>query len=68
MNAELTDAERARVQTIADKIAQAKGLAADALQAWDTLPDVDASSGELEQAVELLGRVEGDLDTAVDTW
>lgn len=60
--------ERARVRAVADKLSEAKTAAGEALAAWDTLPDVDASSGELELAIELLGRVEGDLDRAEDDW
>lgn len=62
------DEERARIEAASEKLAAAKSLAAEVLEAWSALPDVDASSGQLEQAVGLLGEVEGDLDRAADDW
>lgn len=47
-----------------DLVRDAKSQAASALRRWDALPDVDASSGELEQAIKLLVDVERDLDEA----
>ena len=61
----MTRAER--ITVVLDLVAGAKSAAMEALDAWPTMPDVDASSGELEQAVGLLGRVETDLEREVQS-
>lgn len=58
--------EVAAVREAADKVGQAKAKAVEVLEGWQDLPDVDASSGELERAIEPLGRVERDLDDEAD--
>lgn len=61
--------ERIRAFTnVADKLSEAKSAAQEVLSAWGDLGDVDASSSQLEQAIGLLGQVEGDLDEAADQW
>lgn len=62
----MTAAERKLVREFAASLSAAKSAAADVLERWHELPDVEASSGELEQAVGLLGRVCSDLDAAAD--
>jgi hypothetical protein len=57
-----SEAQVAQVRAFSDSLAAAKELAADVLERWGSLPDVEASSGDLEQAVALLGGVCGDLD------
>lgn len=54
--------ELRRVQVAAAKLAGAKAKTIQVLEGWDALPDVDAASGELEQAIELLGGVGRDLE------
>jgi hypothetical protein len=59
-----TEAQRIRIA--AADVNRAKRRAQYVLEHWDTLPDVDASSGELERAIELLGIVERDLNDDAD--
>ena len=52
------------VAAAAEILAAAKSAAAAVRERWPELGDVDASSGEVEQAIGLLGRVVDDLDRA----
>jgi hypothetical protein len=58
--------ENRRIRKAADDVATAKSFAAGVLESWSDLPDVWASSGELERAVALLGSVATDLDADAD--
>lgn len=57
--------EIAAARAALDKLEDAKDTAALVLERWHVLGDIDASSGELEQAVDLLDRVCVDIDQAI---
>lgn len=56
----------AQLRHAAEELAAAKSRAADVLERWSELGDVDASSGDVERAIGLLGTVADDLDAAAD--
>ena len=65
MHAERTAASQ--IREAADKVAQAKSLAAEVLEGWDRLPDdLAVESEDLERAIELLGIAERALDDDAD--
>jgi hypothetical protein len=50
------------IRDAVDLVGDAKSQAGSVLRRWDQLGDVEASSGELERAIELLDRVQRDLE------
>lgn len=55
-----------KISDVAEKVAEAKANAQDALEAWPDGSGIDARRRLLEDAIRLLGQVQGELDDAAD--